>query len=66
MLGMLIPPSLLLIIYGLVAEQSVGRLFVAAIIPGIVLALAFCIGIYLMAVFMPRFVGPRVQPRTCR
>ena len=56
-LGMLIPPSLLLIIYGLVAEQSVGRLFVAAIIPGIILALAFCIGIYLMAVFMPRFVG---------
>ncbi len=56
-LGMLIPPSLLLIIYGLVAEQSVGRLFIAAIVPGAVLALTFCIGIYLMAVFMPRFVG---------
>jgi tripartite ATP-independent transporter DctM subunit len=54
---MLIPPSLLLIIYGLVAEQSVGRLFVAAIIPGIILALTFCAGIYLMAVFTPRFVG---------
>jgi tripartite ATP-independent transporter DctM subunit len=56
-LGMLIPPSLLLIIYGLVAEQSVGRLFIAAIMPGVILAVAFCIGIYLMAVFMPRFVG---------
>jgi tripartite ATP-independent transporter DctM subunit len=54
---MLIPPSLLLIIYGLVAEQSVGRLFIAAVVPGIILAIAFCIGIYLMAVFMPRFVG---------
>lgn len=56
-LGMLIPPSLLLIIYGLVAEQSVGRLFIAAIVPGIILAATFCVGIYLMAVFMPRFVG---------
>ena len=34
-LGMLIPPSLLLIIYGFVAEQSVGVLFIAAVIPGI-------------------------------
>jgi tripartite ATP-independent transporter DctM subunit len=56
-LGMLIPPSLLLIIYGLIAETSVGKLFIAAVIPGIVLAIAFCIGIYIMAVFMPRFVG---------
>lgn len=56
-LGMLIPPSLLLIIYGLVAEQSVGKLFVAAVVPGIVLAVAFCIGIYFMSIFTPRFVG---------
>jgi C4-dicarboxylate transporter, DctM subunit len=56
-LGMLIPPSLLLIIYGLVAEQSVGKLFVAAVIPGILLAIAFCIGIYFMVILTPRFVG---------
>jgi tripartite ATP-independent transporter DctM subunit len=56
-LGMLIPPSLLLIIYGLVAEESVGRLFIAAVIPGIVLAVAFCIGIYVMTFMTPRFVG---------
>lgn len=60
-LGMLIPPSLLLIIYGLIAEQSVGKLFIAAVIPGIVLAFVFCIGIWLMAVFTPSFVG---QPRS--
>ena len=35
-LGMLIPPSLLLIIYGLLAEVSIGLLFVAAIVPGII------------------------------
>ena len=45
-LGMLIPPSLLLIIYGLVAEELVGKLFIAAVIPGIILALVFCIGIW--------------------
>ncbi len=56
-LGMLIPPSLLLIIYGLVAEESVGRLFVAALIPGILLATVFCVGIWLLATFRPDFVG---------
>ena len=41
-LGMLIPPSLLLIIYGFATETSVGRLFIAAIVPGILLATLFC------------------------
>lgn len=36
-LGMLIPPSLLLIVYGFLAEQSLGFLFIAAILPGLVL-----------------------------
>jgi TRAP-type mannitol/chloroaromatic compound transport system permease large subunit len=40
-LGMLIPPSLLLIVYGLLAEVSIGALFIAAIMPGIGLALTF-------------------------
>lgn len=56
-LGMLIPPSLLLIIYGLVAEESVGKLFIAAVIPGIFLAVAFCVGIWLLATFRPSYVG---------
>lgn len=56
-LGMLIPPSLLLIIYGLVAEESVGKLFVAAVVPGLILATVFCIGIWLMAVLKPDYVG---------
>lgn len=55
-LGMLIPPSLLLIIYGVLAEQSVGSLFLAAIVPGGILALVFGIGIYLMATLRPRMV----------
>lgn len=55
-LGMLIPPSLLLIIYALVAEQSVGHMFVAGIVPGLMLAVAFCA----LIVFMARFSAQRV------
>ena len=56
-LGMLIPPSLLLIIYGVIAEVSIGALFIAAIVPGILLAFAFALGTVLMAWLWPGFVG---------
>jgi len=56
-LGMLIPPSLLLIIYGVIAEVSIGGLFIAAVVPGIILALAFAIGVVAMAWLAPGFVG---------
>jgi TRAP-type C4-dicarboxylate transport system permease large subunit/TRAP-type mannitol/chloroaromatic compound transport system permease small subunit len=56
-LGMLIPPSLLLIVYGIVTEASVGKLFLAAIIPGIVLATAFAVMIIVLSKLMPNFVG---------
>jgi C4-dicarboxylate transporter DctM subunit len=55
-LGMMIPPSLLLIIYGVLAEQSIGTLFIAGLIPGVVLALAFTAMIILMAKFTPGLV----------
>jgi tripartite ATP-independent transporter DctM subunit len=42
-LGILIPPSVTLIIYGIITEQSIGRLFVAGIVPGIMLAVFFAI-----------------------
>lgn len=56
-LGMLIPPSLLLILYGLLTEQSIGDLFVAGIGPGLLLALFFGIGTLLMTQFAPNIVG---------
>jgi len=40
-LGILIPPSITLIIYGVMAEQSIGKLFIAGIIPGLLLAVLF-------------------------
>lgn len=55
-LGMLIPPSLLMILYGFLSDQSVGDLFTAGIVPGLVLALAFVIVILLMAWLRPGMV----------
>ncbi|MDO9253060.1 MAG: TRAP transporter large permease subunit [Hydrogenophaga sp.] len=55
-LGMMIPPSLLLIIYGVLAEQSIGTLFIAGIIPGFMMAAAFALMIMLMAKFTPGLV----------
>ncbi|MCE8003615.1 TRAP transporter large permease [Billgrantia ethanolica] len=55
-LGMLIPPSLLMIVYGVLAEQSVGRMFIAGIIPGILLAATFCVTILLLAYLRPGFM----------
>ncbi len=56
-LGMLIPPSLLLIIYGVIAEVSIGALFLAAIVPGVILAGAFAVAVLVMARLWPGFVG---------
>jgi len=56
-LGMLIPPSLLFILYGVLTDQSIGKLFVAGIIPGIVLALAFTAMIVWMAYRRPDLIG---------
>lgn len=55
-LGMLIPPSLLMIIYGVLAEESVGRMFIAGIIPGIVLATGFGLLIVGMAYLRPGMI----------
>ena len=58
-LGMLIPPSLLLILYGILSETSIGDLFIAGIVPGIVLAIAYCGLIWIMARRFPGHVaGP--------
>lgn len=61
-LGMMIPPSLLLILYGILAEQSVGRLFIAGIGPGVVLSIAFCLGIAVMVRLFPGFTGTAIAP----
>jgi C4-dicarboxylate transporter, DctM subunit len=62
-LGMLIPPSLLLILYGILAETSIGDLFIAGILPGILLAVAFGLMISLMANRWPDYVQPNMEER---
>jgi tripartite ATP-independent transporter DctM subunit len=56
-LGMLIPPSVLLIIFGMLSEASIGKLFVAGVMPGVVLALIYSIGIVTMSVVKPEIAG---------
>lgn len=56
-LGMIIPPSAMLIIYSFVAEQSVGDMFLAGIVPGILLAIAYIGAIAFAGRFFPNFVG---------
>ena len=63
-LGMLIPPSLLMILYGFLSEQSVGAMFIAGVMPGILLALAYAAGIIAMARWWPSFVGGRSEGDT--
>ncbi len=60
-LGMIIPPSAMLIIYSFVAEQSVGEMFLAGIVPGLVLTAAYIIGILLAGRFWPSFIGKNVK-----
>jgi C4-dicarboxylate transporter DctM subunit len=55
-LGMLIPPSVMLILYAIITEQSVGHMFIAGVIPGILLATAFGVAILSMATFFPKLV----------
>lgn len=57
-LGILIPPSSVLILYGILTEQGIGELFVAGMIPGILLALLFIITIYLVTKLNPSMGAP--------
>ncbi|HPV50257.1 MAG TPA: TRAP transporter large permease [Smithellaceae bacterium] len=61
-LGILIPPSTIFIIYGIMTEQSIGELFIAGVIPGILLSLFFIISILIWTRFNPE-IGPRA-PRS--
>ena len=62
-LGILIPPSGVLIIYGIITEQSITKLFIGGIIPGLILALSFILLIILWALINPSLApaGPRTS-----
>ena len=49
-IGPIIPPSIQIILYGMIAEQSVGRLFVGGAIPGVVMGICLMVAVYISAV----------------
>lgn len=57
-LGILIPPSTVLIVYGILTEESIGKLFVAGILPGLLLTLFFVITVILICWKNPQFGPP--------
>jgi len=57
-LGILIPPSIPMVLYGVLAEQSIGKLFIAGIFPGLLTALIFSIMIFVRAKHKPS-IAPR-------
>jgi len=56
-LGILIPPSVVLLVYGIITSESIGKLFIAGIVPGIVLAIFMSLAVYLYCLKNPK-VGP--------
>lgn len=60
-LGMIIPPSAMLIIYAFVAEQSVGDMFLAGVVPGTLLAFVYIFAIWAMGKYTPNFIGGRTD-----
>ncbi len=56
-IGMMIPPSVVFIVYAILTEQSIGSLFIAGILPGLLTALLFCVTIYLQCLRRPE-LGP--------
>lgn len=56
-LGMIIPPSAMLIIYSFVSEQSVGDMFLAGIVPGLILATAYIAWIFVAGRIHPQYLG---------
>jgi len=64
-MGILIPPSMTFVMYGILTEQSIGRLFMAGIIPGILEAAFYMVTIYVLCRLNPRMgpPGPKVPFR---
>ncbi|MDH4149336.1 MAG: TRAP transporter large permease [Betaproteobacteria bacterium] len=56
-LGMLIPPSVLMIVWGILTEQSIGQIFLAGVLPGLLLTFLFVGYIFITALLRPAMVG---------
>jgi C4-dicarboxylate transporter DctM subunit len=64
-LGILIPPSTVLIVYGILTEESIGKLFIAGILPGIIMTIFFVITVVILCLRRPELApaGPQTSLR---
>ena len=62
-LGMLIPPSVLMIVWGILTEKSIGQIFLAGVLPGFLLTAMFVIYIFMSALFRPGLVGGNLDAK---
>jgi len=53
-LAAMIPPSLIMVLYGTLTDSSIGAMLIAGIVPGVLTAVTFCLGIILIASFKPQ------------
>lgn len=60
-LGILIPPSTIFIIYGILVQESIGKLFISGVIPGLILAAIFMLTVYIMCRFNHKLAPAGVQ-----
>jgi tripartite ATP-independent transporter DctM subunit len=64
LIGMLIPPSILMVVYGILSQDSVGKLLIAGVTPGLVLALFYAMTIYAIATIRPNLVTRSAKRQT--
>ena len=57
-IGMLIPPSVVFIVYGVMTEQSIGKLFLAGIVPGVMVSLLFMVTVWILCKRNPALAPP--------
>ena len=61
LLGILIPPSIPFVLYGFITNTSIAKLLLSGILPGILTAFSYCVGIYIMVKIKPELAGRAMQ-----
>ena len=65
-LAAMIPPSVAMVVYGIITEQSIGKLMIAGIVPGIISAFGYCILVIIMVRLRPHIAPRKNEPATWR
>jgi C4-dicarboxylate transporter DctM subunit len=60
-LGIMIPPSMTFVVFGIITETSIAKLFIAGILPGLLLSVLLCVFIIIQSIINPRLVGGKIE-----